>query len=171
MTGLGDKLVVVGRISGLYGVRGWVKIFSYTQPRENIVNYSPWLLRRNGSRECYEIAEGRKQGKGIVAHLAGIDDRDAAAALVGSEILVAREQFPEAGDDEFFWTDLIGLRVETEDGRPIGVVDHLMETGANDVLVVDGEQRVLVPFVMNDIVKRVDIDGGLIIVDWDPGYR
>ena len=170
MTGRGHRLVLVGRISGLYGVRGWVKIFSYTQPREKIVSYSPWVLRRDGDTQSYEIADGRTQGKAIVARLAGIDDRNAAASLIGAEILVAREQFSRAEEHEFFWADLVGLRVETEDGQLLGNVDHLLETGANDVLVVEGQRRVLVPFVMNEVVKRVDIGGGLIVVDWDPGW-
>lgn len=134
------------------------------------MSYSPWLLRRNGDAQSYEVADGRTQGKAMIARLTGIDDRDAAAPLVGAEILVARDQFSDTGEHEFFWIDLVGLRVETEDGQLIGEVDHLLETGANDVLVVDGQRRVLVPFVMNEVVKRVDISGGLIVVDWDPGF-
>jgi 16S rRNA processing protein RimM len=134
------------------------------------VSYSPWVLRRDGDTQSYEITDGRTQGKAIVARFAGIDDRTAAASLVGAEILVAREQFSRAEEHEFFWADLVGLRVETEDGQLLGNVDHLLETGANDVLVVEGQRRVLVPFVMNEVVKRVDIGGGLIVVDWDPGW-
>jgi len=134
------------------------------------VSYSPWVLRRDGDTQSYEITDGRTQGKAIVARLAGIDDRNAAASLIGAEILVAREQFSRAEEHEFFWADLVGLRVETEDGQLLGNVDHLLETGANDVLVVEGQRRVLVPFVMNEVVKRVDIGGGLIVVDWDPGW-
>ncbi len=165
-----DKLVVVGRVAGLYGVRGWVKVISYTEPRKNILSYRPWCLERSGIVEQVELAAGREQGKGLVAQIAGIEDRDAASGLIGANILVNRELFAQTGRNEYYWRDLVGLRVATMEGVNLGVVESLLETGANDVLVLQGEQRRLIPFVMDRIVKSVDLDTATITVDWDPEF-
>ncbi|RFA30868.1 ribosome maturation factor RimM [Alkalilimnicola ehrlichii] len=171
MTAKQSQLLTVGRISGLYGVRGWVRIFSYTEPRERILEYVDWHLRsQDGWREV-ELAEGRRHGKGIVARIEGVDDREQARALIGSDIGVSREQLPALEPGEYYWVDLEGLQVETESGHALGVVDYLFETGANDVLVVKGEDRErLLPFVLDQVVKRVDLESGLILVDWDPEF-
>jgi 16S rRNA processing protein RimM len=165
-----EKLVVVGRVAGLYGVRGWVKVISYTEPRKNILSYQPWYLERDGVVEQADPTAGREQGKGLVAQVAGIKDRDAAAGLIGADILVKRELFAQTGSNEYYWRDLVGMRVATIDGVTLGVVDSLLETGANDVLVLQGERRRLIPFVVDDIVKSVDLDAAMIIVDWDPEF-
>lgn len=162
--------IVVGRISGIYGVRGWVRVFSYTEPRVNILGYSPWYLRIDGRWVPYEIEDGRTQGKGIVVKLISCDDRDRAAELLGTEIGVLREQLEPAGDDEYYWMDLIGLKVITIDGRDLGVVDDLMETGANDVLVVKGDRERLIPFTPGNAVVEVSLEKGVITVDWDPEF-
>jgi len=162
-------MLVLGHISGLYGVRGWVKVFSDTEPRENILSYRPWYL--GASREPRELAAGRRQGKGLVARLEGCDDRDQAAVLVGQEIAVRRDQLPPAQADEFYWADLEGLSVVTMDGTSLGRVSHLFATAANDVLVVKGNQRErLLPFVWPQVVKDVDFGMERIQVDWDPDF-
>jgi 16S rRNA processing protein RimM len=165
-----EKLVVVGRVAGLYGVRGWVKVISYTEPRKNILSYRPWHLEHAGVIEQVDPTAGREQGKGLVAQVAGIENRDAAAGLIGADILVNRELFAQTGSNEYYWRDLVGLRVATIGGVTLGVVDSLLETGANDVLVLQGERRRLIPFVVDDIVKRVDLDAATIVVDWDPEF-
>jgi len=162
------RMVVVGRISGVYGVRGWVKVFSETDPRENILTYSPWYL--GTSRDQREPAGGRLQGKILVARLKGCDDREEAAALVGQEILVRRDQLPPPSADEFYWADLEGLAVVTAEGARLGRVDHLFSTSANDVLVVAGERERLIPFLWEDVIKEVNFDRDLIRVDWDPDF-
>jgi len=159
-------MVVLGRITGVYGVRGWVRIFSDTEPRENILRYSPWYV----DGEPRKVAEGRRHGKGLVARLQGCDDRDQAAALVGREIAIRRDQLPPPSADEFYWADLEGLRVETLDGVALGEVSHLFATGANDVLVVRGERERLLPFVWGPVIADVDFGAGLIRVDWDPEF-
>ncbi|WP_127476253.1 ribosome maturation factor RimM [Sulfurivermis fontis] len=163
------KPIVVGRIAGLFGVRGWVKVFSHTQPLDNILRYSPWLVLRDGQWLPMKPLAGRIHGKGIVAHLEGCDDRDAAAALVGSDIAIVRSQLPRAAADEVYWADLIGLKVVTLEGVELGVVDHLLETGANDVVVVRGERERLLPYV-DQVIREVDLHGGLLRVDWDPEF-
>jgi 16S rRNA processing protein RimM len=161
-----DRLIVLGRIAGLYGVRGWVWVFSETDPRENILRYSPWLL--DGA--AHVVAEGRRHGKGLVVRLEGCEERDQAAELIGRGICVRRDQLPPARPDEFYWADLEGLEVQTVAGEPLGRVSHLFATGANDVLVVKGDRERLLPFVWDDILKDVDFTSGTITVDWDPEF-
>lgn len=166
----GQRYVVVGRVAAVFGVRGWVKVMSETEPRENILDYAPWYLARNGAWEPRELVEGRAHGKGVVARLDGCDDRDTAASLVGCDIAVPRERLPEPAPGEYYWTDLVGLAVRTVDGVELGRVDHLLETGANDVLVVVGERERLIPLLFDQVVRQIDLQGGTITVDWDPEF-
>ena len=165
-----DPYVTVGRISGVFGLRGWVKVFSDTDPRDHIVQFDPWYVRIGGQWREMRIADGHAQGKGVVALLDGIDDRDAASALVGADIAVRREQLPELAQGEYYWSDLIGLNVVTVDGVELGTVDRLMETGANDVLVVKGERERLIPYLPGQVITEVDLENGLLRVDWDPEF-
>ena len=163
-----QRTLVLGRITGLYGVRGWVKVFSETEPRENILSYQPWLLGESCT-PC-RLMEGRRQGKGLVAKLEGCDDRDRAAAFVGQVISVRRDQLPPAGTEEFYWADLEGLSVETLSGIRLGRVGRLFATAANDVMVVEGERERLVPFLWGRVVREVDLELGRIRVDWEPDF-
>lgn len=163
-------MVIVGRISGVYGVRGWVRIYSYTEPRENIIGYRPWYLRKGGDWRKAELSEGHRQGKGVVARLAECDNRDQAYALLDCEIGVSREQLPATAPGEYYWSELQGLKVISTDGESLGTVDHLLETGANDVLVVKGERERLIPFVMDQVIIRVDLERGQIRVNWDKEF-
>jgi len=168
----GGRRVLVGRIVGLYGVHGWLKIESWTEPRLRIFSYQPWLLGRTPD-EAVAVAgaEGRNQGKGVVAHLPGVDSREQALALVGQDIHVAREALPPTQADEYYWTDLEGLAVYTADGQPMGRISHVFATGANDVLVArDGPRERLIPFVQGPVVKLVDLSAGRMVVDWDPEF-
>lgn len=162
--------VNVGRVSGVYGVRGWVRVRSDCEPGEQLLAYSPWQLDIGGDWQPYVPEAGRAHGPGLVAKLAGIDDREQARALVGADIAIARSQLPALGKDEYYWNDLVGLAVVTRDGRELGRVTGLMETGANDVLVVGGERERLVPFIPGQVVLRVDRGAGCIEVDWDPEF-
>ena len=161
-------MLVLGRILGVHGVRGWVKVFSETEPRDNILSYRSWFL--GASRSPRQLAEGRLQGKGLVARLEGCEDRDQAAALVGQEVAVRRDQLPPPRAGEFYWADLEGLIVETLDGIFLGRVDRLFATAANDVLVIKGDRERLLPFVWDQVVRDVDLELGRIRVDWDPDF-
>ena len=162
------RIVLLGHVSGVHGVRGWVKIHSLTEPREAIFEYQPWLL--GDAHEAVRISEGIKHGNRLIAHIEGVDDREAAEELVNRSIAVRREQLPQADDGEYYWTDLVGLEVRLQDGRVLGTVDRLVATGANDVLVVAGDRERLVPFVTGQYVKSVDLEHGVIVVDWDPDF-
>ncbi len=162
--------LVIGKISGVFGVKGWVKIFSYTEPRDNILNYKTWLLRKGSELQSCTLVTGQAHSKGVVAKLVNTDDRDAAALLIGWEILIERTQLPPPAPDEYYWADLEGLEVETTQGVVLGVVDYLLETGANDVLVVKGERERLIPFLRKQTIITVDLDHGKIVVDWDPEF-
>lgn len=164
-----ERLVALGRISGLHGVQGWVKVFSDTRPRENILRYSPWYLQREGRWEARRLLNGRNQGKTLVAHLEGCNDRETARQLMGATIAVRRAQL-ESGEQDYYWTDLEGLRVVTETGEELGVVDHLIETGSNDVLVVKGDRERLIPWLPEQVIRSVDLEQGRLVVDWDPEF-
>lgn len=166
---LPEGYLVVGRITGTHGVRGWVKVYSHTDPRDNIIRYRDWLVRRPTGWEPLAVEDGRAQGKGVVVALFGVDSREEAALLLGSDIAIRRDLLPPAGDGEFYWADLEGLDVYAG-ARYLGTVSHLMETGANDVLVVKGDRERLIPFVLERYVTRVDLAAGRIDVDWDPDF-
>ena len=161
------SLIVIGKIVGVYGIKGWFKILSFTRPRENIFNYGPWLVKQNSEWLEIQLQEGKPQGKGLVASLEGFTDRNEAMALVGSELAIDREQLPAAKEGEFYWHDLVNMQVINKQNEMLGVVTELLETGANDVLVVEADkQRYLIPYVHGVYIKDVDTEQGVIQVDW-----
>ncbi|MFQ5982065.1 MAG: ribosome maturation factor RimM [Woeseiaceae bacterium] len=159
--------IVLGRIAGVFGVKGWLKVFSYTEPREAILEYENWWLLRGDSWQAVAVEEGKPHGKTVIAKLAGVGDRDTAAALIDLDIVVPRDELPETQAGEYYWADLEGLRVVHRGGRSLGKVAYLMATGAHDVLVVQGDRETLIPFVMEEVILDVDLDQGVISVDWE----
>lgn len=148
-----DKQVVpLGHISGVHGVRGWVKIHSLTEPREAIFEYQPWLLGE--SLEEVRILQGKKHGSRLIALFENTNDRETAEVLVTTPIAAYRDQLPETEDGEYYWMDLVGLAVKLEDGTVLGEVSNLLATGANDVMVVKGDRERLVPFVQGQYGSR-----------------
>jgi 16S rRNA processing protein RimM len=168
---LNDDVLVMGRIASPYGVKGWVRINSFTSVPDSLLDYTPWYLNQRGQWQAVELLAGKRHGKGLVVHLKSCDDRDAAAALTGTDIGVYRSQLPPADEDEYYWSDLVGLQVINLRDQVLGVVDHLFETGANDVMVVKGEQECLVPYIQGQVIESVDLDKGMIRVDWDPDFQ
>jgi len=177
-----DQWVVVGKIVSAYGVKGWLKIRSFTQNEDDLFRYKPWVLKSQvstgaPSSEGQEVSleQYRKHGKGYVAHIDGCDDRNKAELLRGLEIAVKKETLPKADPDEVYWSDLEGLRVVNLEGETLGIVDILMETGANDVLSVKpcdssiDDQKRLIPYV-DHIINEVNLDDGLLIIDWNAEY-
>lgn len=168
---LQQKTILLGRVTGVFGVRGQLKLESWTEPREAIFAYQPWILRgADGSEREFSGARGKHSGKSLVATFPGVEDRDVAESLRGTEILVPRSALPPPGPEEFYWVDLEGLRVVNIEGVDFGTVSHLFSTGSNDVLVARGDKDRLVPFVQPDFVRSVDFDAGLVTVDWDPDF-
>jgi 16S rRNA processing protein RimM len=169
--GDGKRLVTLGHITAAHGLQGWVKVHSDTVPRENIANYGRLLLDCGDGWQSWKLSAGRRQGKGVVLKLKGCNDREQAETLVGARIAIRRDQLPALeSPDDFYWADLEGLTVETADGTSLGKVDHLFETGANDVLVVEGERERLIPFVWEQVILEVDLEGRRLVVDWDPDF-
>ena len=168
-----EELYILGKVSGFYGVKGWVKLYSYTDPRENIVQYSSLKIKLNGQWQAINLDTGKAHGKGVVAHFKGYDTRELAADLIGSELAIQRSDFKASAKNEFYWADLIGLQVVNLQSVKLGVVTRLMETSANDVLVIkamtphiESKTEILIPFVMQHYIKSVDLKSGVISVDW-----
>ena len=168
--------IIVGRIDAPYGVNGWVRIFSYTEPIERILDYSPWQVVKRGVEQRLVIDAGRRQGRGLIAHPEGYEDRSQAELLAGAEISIEKSRLPKLPEGEYYWHELEGLSVYNEQGDRLGIVDHLIETGGNDVLVVkpdadsvDDRER-LVPWVEDRVVRAVRRDEGSILVDWETDF-
>jgi 16S rRNA processing protein RimM len=166
------EYIPVGKISGAFGVKGWVKIYSFTDPRENILSYSPLYLSQKGAWVEVKVVEGRLQGKGVVMNLDGVTDRDQVLPLVGVELAIAKTQMKPAGKDEYYWSDLIGMSVVNVQDEQFGQVESMLENGAHDVLVVVNKDKTerLIPFVLDDIVEHVDLSNNVIRVDWKADY-
>jgi 16S rRNA processing protein RimM len=171
-----DEYVVLGKISSVYGVKGWVKVYSFTEPMERILEYGDWTLRKGNSLTPVKVEKGRSHGKGMVAHLKGVNDRDVAKQYTGLEICVPRDRLPELEEGEYYWYELEGLTVVTTENVVLGKVDHLMSAGAsNDVLVVKGgadsvdRRERLIPYI-DQYVLDVSLETGRISVDWDPEF-
>ena len=165
-----DTLIPLGKISGVFGLQGWVKVCSDTDPREGIVRYRQWVLEQGADQKTLRVEQGKRHGKGVIAKLDGIADRDAAESLVGSRIAVRRADLPQLADDEYYWSDLIGIQVETVAGVALGTVKSLFATGANDVIVVDGDRERLIPRIRGQVIKQIDLDQRRMEVDWDPDF-
>ncbi len=165
-----DERVIVGKVSSPYGVKGWVHIHSYTEPAGNILQYSPWYLSVGDDWQEIKVLQGRPHGKGVVVQLEGNTNPELAIKLRGKSIAIDAEQLPEPEEGKYYWAELEGLHVVSLNGADLGIVDHLFETGANDVLVVEGDRQRLIPYVPEHIVKSVDLEQGVMQVDWDPDF-
>ncbi len=165
-----EHSLIVGRISGVYGVRGWLKIISYTRPKENIFTYSPWLIHVNNAWKEIGVDESQQRGERLLVKMSGIDNPEEARRYIHCDLAVAREQLPPLTEGEFYWHDLIGLEVLNQDEISLGKIRDIAETGANDVLVISGtgdnKVRILIPLVMDIYVKQVDLIAKKMHVDW-----
>lgn len=173
MSQASDK-VVIGKIGAPHGVKGWVKINTYTDTPEGIFDYQPWLL---GDGKEYQIDQWRPHGKVLVAKIVGIETRDDAERIKNLDISISADQLPELDENEFYWRELTGMQVVTTQGYDLGVVKDVFNTGANDIIQVRanakdafGLKERLLPFVMNEVIQSVDKEGKVITVDWDPGF-
>jgi len=172
-----ENQIILGKVGAVYGIKGWLKIHSFTGELDAILDYFPWSLKLGNKTQTVEITDWRKHNKGLIVKVGGVDDRDEAQALVGSEILTSENALPGLPQGEFYWRDLIGMSVVTTKGYDLGVVSDMMETGANDVLVVkanlnDGfsKKERLIPYLLEQVIESVSIANKQICVDWDPGF-
>lgn len=172
------ETLVVGRITTVFGVRGWVKVYSFTEQVETLCSFQPWWVETESGLKQLVVDEWRRHGENLVAHIVGIDDRDLAQTWCGKDILVEKEKLPELKNDDFYWYQLEGLTVITHHQRDqirLGRVKSLLETGANDVLVVKGDaesidrEERLIPYV-DQFVTSVSLVDKRIDVIWDPDF-
>lgn len=173
MTGLAGPVdpVVIARLGRPYGIKGWVWLQVFTRPVENIRRYRDVTLRSEGGEtRPVRIENLTVHPRGVTAKIAGFDDRSAVEALGRAEVVIDREALPPTGPDEYYWRDLIGCEVVHLSGRVLGEVKDMMETGANDVLVVQGDRERLIPFLPDEVIRAVDLDASRIEVDWDPDF-
>lgn len=180
-----EQLLVVGRLGAPFGVKGWIHVQSFTEPEENIQDYVSWYISVNkqtpeqdvfmfqpDSWKLYEQVIIKHQHGGMIAKIAGIEDRTQAGLYTGRIVAVSKQALPALSDNEYYWSDLIGLRVENLESQSLGVVDSLVNFGASDMLVVKNPEMTAVkaryiPFVMGDFIKEVDLIEKVITVDWD----
>ena len=172
-----QRIEVVGKLGSTYGIRGWLRIYSSTEQAERIFNYQLWFLKIKGEWQPTELENWRHHNHEIIVKLKGVDDREAAQILANVEIGVDLSVFPELEEGDYYWHDLIGCSVVNLEGYTMGTVTEMMETGSNDVLVVKantkdafGKQERLIPFLYEQVVKRVDLTTKTIEVDWDAGF-
>lgn len=164
------SIITLGKVNGVFGVKGWIKVYSYTAQQDDILSYKAWYLQQAGKWRKVKLLNGQRQGKTLVAHIEGITDRDQALALQGVLIGTEREALPALPADQFYWSDLVGLSVVTVEQQELGKISHLFETGANDVMVVKGDRERWIPWLMNDVIRQVDLDNKIVQVDWDPDF-
>ncbi|MDH5878517.1 ribosome maturation factor RimM [Vibrio sp. S/42/10] len=172
-----NNRIVMGKLGSTYGIRGWLKVFSYTDNAESIFDYSPWYLKLKGKWVEYKVESWKRHGQGYVCKLAGLDVREDAQLMTNFEIAIDPASLPELSEDEFYWRELFGMQVFTTKGYNLGEVTDLLETGSNDVLVIKanlkdafGQKERLVPYLEEQVIKKVDREARRIEVDWDPGF-
>ena len=181
-----EQLVTMGRIVAPYGIKGWIKIQPFTQQQQGLLDYPQWQVGQDGKWQLRSVEVAKVHGATVVAKLEGVGDREQAAALQGMRIAISRSDFPAPAINEFYWSDLVGLKVVNAAGVTLGSVTRVFETGANDVLVVEdkaagevanevvnevtaSQRERLLPFIAT-VIRQVDIVGGTIIVDWDADF-
>lgn len=166
-----EEPVIVGRLGGAFGIKGWVKLVSYTRPMDGIIDYPTLYVRVAGDQwSLCQIESIKMQGKGLVIKFDGAEDRDAAQQYRNCEVAVDRSSLPEPRTGEYYWAELVGLTVTTVTGVLLGKVSYLVETGANDVLVVEGDKERLIPYIPEQVIRNIDLDGQQMLVDWDPDF-
>lgn len=170
VTDNGEKWLQLGNITGVFGVKGWLKVYANTEDKENILSYQPWYVERNKVRRPVKLKAGKPHGKTIIVQLEGVDDRNEAENWIGCDIYIPSDQLKKLADDEYYWSDLVGLTVISCDGQTYGVIKRMLETGANDVMVVQGDRERLIPFAMDRVIKSIDLDEKKMVVDWDADF-
>ncbi|MCD6048286.1 MAG: Ribosome maturation factor rimM [Gammaproteobacteria bacterium] len=161
-----EAKILAGKIGAPHGIKGWVKVFSYTSTPENLLNYQPWLLEIKGVMKSLKVLHAQPHGECLIVAFEGVTDRDQAAELTHTKIYIQRDQLPELAEDEYYWHDLEGVEVKNLEGFVFGRVDYLMNAGASDLMFIKGDKESCIPYRPGDVVKSVDLEKGEMIVDW-----
>lgn len=165
-----ENKIIVGRFGAAFGLKGWIKVITFTNPPENILDYHPWWVQQKNGWEKLILTEGKLHGRQVIVKLPTCEDCDQARLYTNKNIAIDAGQLPTLSKNEYYWADLVGLAVSNKEGEDLGTVDHVMATGANDVLVVvNGEKERLIPFI-KDVVITVDIKKKKILVDWQSDF-
>lgn len=165
-----SQRIIVGKLGKPFGIHGWLKLNSYTEPYDNLLVYRPWQICLNGVWKTVEITQTKINGQQLLVKLAECDTPEQAKLYTNCEIAVWREQLATLPKDDYYWTDLEGLTVINKQGKILGKVNHLLATGANDVLVIKGTKEYLIPYLPELFIDKVDLINQQIIVDWDEDY-
>ncbi len=174
---MNDRIETVGKLGATYGIRGWLRLYSATEIAESIFDYKPWFLKVQNQWQEIELESWRYHNHHLIVKFKDINDRETAQLKTNCEIGVALSSFPQLENDDFYWHDLMGCTVINHTGYNMGVVKEMMETGSNDVLVVRantkdafGKQERLIPFLFDNVVKKVDLEAKEILVQWDADF-
>lgn len=159
----------MGRVRAPFGIRGWVKVQPFTQEVDGLLGYREWWLNRAGAWATHRVVEVEAHSATVVARFEGCEDRDAAARFTGADVAIPRSELPATAKDEFYWADLIGAEVTNARGEALGRVASLLETGANPVLVLEGDRERLVPFIAS-VVLEVDVGNRRLVLDWERDF-
>ncbi|MDQ8039739.1 MAG: ribosome maturation factor RimM [Rickettsiella sp.] len=164
--------VLVGSIGKAHGVKGWVKINSYTDPLSNILCYQPWYLTKHDKEVLspIEIRQHQIHNQRLIVQFENCQTPESAQLLTKHKIYVQREQFLPLGAQEYYWTDLEGLKVYTLENVYLGIIQTIFATGSNDVFIIEGKKRVLIPFLPGHTIKSIDLEQQVMVVDWDPNF-
>jgi 16S rRNA processing protein RimM len=162
--------IIIGKVGSPYGIKGWLNIHSFTDPPENILNYAPWLLVFPQKQQTVELIGQRMPHNKVQVQFAGCNDRTAASLFTGADIVIERNRLPVLPENEYYWSDLIGLTVINSQSQTLGVIKEFFATGSNDVFLVTGEKRHLLPYLRNQVVLEIDLAKKTMVVDWDPDF-
>ncbi len=161
--------IITGKVGATYGIKGWLKVYSYTEEAAQILQYKPWYLAEGPNWQAFELEDGRQHGKAIVVKFPGIETPEEARKLTGRAIAIQREQLPVLPENEYYWADLEGLTVLDQNGQILGQIAYLIATGSNDVLVIRdqaGKERAI-PYLPGTVIKKIDLKEQRMVVDWD----
>lgn len=168
MTETATKYIVIGKLGTPYGVKGWIKLQTYTEYGASILEYSPWYFSEpDGQYREIKIEEGKPHGSGFIVKFPGIDTPEDVRRFAGKTISIQRSQLPELKKNEYYWSDLDGLTVINKNGEILGKIVFLIETGANDVLVVKGTKEHAIPYLPGTVVLNIDLEKKEMLVDWE----
>ena len=165
-----DQWVTMATIGASWGLKGWVKVWSSTSPPESLLEHKLFRGDSQTWKGELEVTESKSQGRFLAFKFADCDSREAAERLKGADLQLLRSTLPAAEPGEYYWHELIGLKVTTKTGVELGSIAEMMETGSNDVMVVEGDRRRWVPFIEPDVVLKIDLAEGSCLVDWDPEF-